>query len=160
MLTSIIKTLQDIDQPVPIYMLKALVCAIVPSLVISLSLNFLLLPEQQVPLDILKPGILVSVVLVAPIVETAILWLILAGLQRWTKLSLVQCALASALIWALFHGLQVPIWGATIFIPFFVFSLCFLSWRKRSLVAAMLMTTSVHALQNALASGYLWISSH
>lgn len=55
---------------------------------------------------------------------------------------------ASALLWALLHSISVPIWGLGVFWPFFVFSICYLNWEKKSQLDAIRMTASLHALHN------------
>ena len=58
--------------------------------------------------------------------------------------------LVSAAGWAVFHSLEVPIWGLVVWWPFLVFSTLFVTWQRRSLFAAFLMPAIVHALNNLL----------
>ncbi len=90
-----------------------------------------------------------GVVILSPIIETLMMWLIIA-LLGWLfrKKSTYLIAVLSAGVWAGLHSLAAPIWGLVIFWPFVMFSLCFINWQKRSVWLAIGMTTICHAIHN------------
>lgn len=84
----------------------------------------------------------------APIVETLIMGAALLILMR--LVSPTTAILVSTVGWAVFHSLEVPIWGLVVWWPFLVFSTLFVTWHRRSLLAAFAMPALVHALNNLL----------
>lgn len=146
---------QDVSQPWWRYIPLTFLIAFVPSTFISLILGFVTPPESAVRFGELSVGLVISLVAIAPLVETLIMWPVLALIQRFVSKKPIITAAISALLWAVFHSLQTPIWGLTICWSFFVFSLCFLSWKKVSIIKAGIMTFAVHVMQNSLAVGYM-----
>ena len=90
----------------------------------------------------------VLVVVVSPAIET----LIMAGvLELLVRLVPPPVAVVmSAIGWGVAHSLAAPAWGLVIWWPFLIFSTLYLSWRRRSVGAALAIVATTHALQNAL----------
>ena len=137
-------------QPLTIYVLKVTAITLIPSLMISALLGLALggrgLPSFQ------ATGRLewvLRLALIVPLIETALMWPILLVIARF-NLSMVRTALVSALVWALIHSWTAFTWGGSIFWPFFVFSYCFLEWRKLSLPKALGVTCLLHMCHNAI----------
>jgi len=112
-----------------------------------LMVVFFLLKPDETP-NISSPFLFV--VFIGPAIETLIMAPILK-LLFFCNLRIVATATLSALIWAGFHSVFVPIWGLGVFIHFFVLSISYITWRKQSFKAAFLVTFSIHALNNAVA---------
>jgi len=88
-------------------------------------------------------------VLFAPVVETLLLGGMLALMPgRW---SIPSRALLAGLLWGLLHGLVAPIWFIGTWFPFFVFSCCWMTWRRRSFRHAFAAAALPHALHNLVA---------
>ena len=85
-------------------------------------------------------------VVFAPFVETLIMAAVLEVLVRLVP---PGAAIAiSAIGWGIAHSLAAPVWGLVIWWPFLIFSTLYVTWRKRSIWAAVGIAASVHALQN------------
>ncbi|QIK96013.1 CPBP family intramembrane metalloprotease [Sphingomonas sp. HDW15A] len=84
----------------------------------------------------------------APIVES----LIMAAMLELLLLVVPwQWAVAlSAAGWGMAHSLQAPTWGLVIWWPFLIFSILYVTWRKRSKVGAVGIAAAVHALNNLI----------
>ncbi len=142
--------LTDIKQSEYIYILKAYATAMPVALTISL-LTLLIFPNaENVDLDLATLSDFVFVVFVAPMLETLAMIPILALIKIFIKKT-VWIALVSALIWASFHSASVPKWGLVVFFSFFIFSISFLSWEKKSITKAIFVTFGIHASINATA---------
>ena len=87
-------------------------------------------------------------VLFAPITETLIMAAALSVLIRLFSPSVA--VLLSALGWGVAHSLQAAVWGIVIWWPFLIFSILYLVWRERSLIAALGVASATHAFQNFL----------
>ena len=74
----------------------------------------------------------------------------LALLVRLT--SPTAAVVVSAAGWGIAHSTAAPGWGLVIWWPFVIFSTLFLTWRKRSTLAAIGMATAAHAAHNLLPS--------
>jgi hypothetical protein len=61
-------------------------------------------------------------------------------------------------IWAFFHSLAKPVWGLQIFWTFYIFSICYLAWQKRSAWHALGVTTLLHGLHNCVPALFLAIT--
>lgn len=92
----------------------------------------------------------VGVVIVAPLLETALLGLML-GLLGFTRLGVVGKAVICGLLWGLLHGLVAPVWFLAPAFAFFVFSCAWLVWRPRGLARAYWAAALPHAINNAVA---------
>lgn len=150
-----IDTLVDTRQSKLVYIVKAFVISVVPATAISYLLYQINPLNNSGSIDLPLFSALIQLVVLAPIIETFLMWPIISIIGRFTKNKLLLTALLSALIWALFHALFSLNWGLTILWPFFVFSIVFCVWKRQSLLWALIMTASVHALQNLSAVVYL-----
>jgi membrane protease YdiL (CAAX protease family) len=90
--------------------------------------------------------LLFRLVIFAPVVETLIMGAVLLALER--VVGFLPAVLLSAVGWGIAHSLQAPAWGLVIWWPFLIFSIVFLTWRRRSLAAAFGLPMIVHGLQN------------
>ncbi len=86
--------------------------------------------------------------LFAPLVETLIMAAVLSILARF--MSPTAAVLASAGLWGIAHSLQAAAWGLVIWWPFVIFSTLYMTWRERSVWAALGVASATHALQNLL----------
>ena len=103
-------------------------------------------PAPQFPGD---PGLVFFLVtLFAPVIETLIMAAVLEVLLRVVPPA--WAVALSALGWGIAHSLQAPTWGLVIWWPFLIFSMLYVTWRKRSIVAAMGIVAAVHALNNLI----------
>ena len=103
-------------------------------------------PTPQFPGD---PGVVFFLVtLLAPVVETLIMAAVLELLLRIVPTG--WAVALSALGWGIAHSLQAPTWGLVIWWPFLIFSLLYVTWRKRSVAGAIGIVSAVHALNNLI----------
>ena len=86
-------------------------------------------------------------VVAAPLLETMIMGAALLLLRLF--LTPTQAVLVSAVGWGIVHSTAAPAWGLVIWWPFLVFSTVFLTWRSRSVMAALGMAAATHALHNS-----------
>jgi hypothetical protein len=151
----VLQTLFDTTQGRFKYAVKAWALALVPAIVLSIVLNLLFPQVEDPPLDgVMRSGfvtVILIVVLLGPLLETLMMWPVIALLSTFIKATWA-IAVLSALLWAVFHSLQAPLWGAVIFWPFVVFSIAFTEWRKKSVWNAILVTFMIHGLQNFTAA--------
>src|SRR5688572_470719 len=91
----------------------------------------------------------VLLVLFAPVVETLIMAFFLEVMLR-LKVPPTAAILLSSAGWGIAHSLAAPAWGLVIWWPFLIFSTLYVTWRKRSLLAALAMPAAAHALHNLL----------
>jgi hypothetical protein len=70
--------------------------------------------------------------------------------------AVVAAVLASAAGWGIAHSLAAPAWGLVIWWPFLIFSTLYVTWRQRSLLAALAVPASVHGLQNLLPAALVY----
>ena len=103
-------------------------------------------PEPQFPGDPRLVFFLVTVF--APVIETLIMAAVLELLLRVVPPG--WAVALSALGWGIAHSLQAPTWGLVIWWPFLIFSMLYLTWRKRSILAAIGIVAAVHALNNLI----------
>ena len=87
-------------------------------------------------------------VVFAPLLETLIMGTALVVLS-WL-VSPTAAVLISAVGWGIAHSTAAPAWGLVIWWPFVIFSTLFLTWRRRSTLAALGMATAAHAAHNFL----------
>ena len=86
-------------------------------------------------------------VLLAPVVETALLALGVSLLSRLFDRPILVAG-ASAAIWGLLHGIFGTLWFFGTVWSFFVFSCAFLAWRGHSFRAGFVAAAIPHALVN------------
>ena len=152
----LLQPLFDTSQKQSKYILYAFLVSIIPAFVLSYGID-LLFPDTQFPE--FEPNftyLLVSVVILGPLIETLLMWPIIAVLSRIST-STMFISIFSAILWAMLHSSLYLIWGLTIFWSFVVFSISFTVWRKISIKKAIFITFSIHALQNAVASIFILI---
>ena len=87
-------------------------------------------------------------VVIGPLTETLIMGGVLVLLCRF--LSPTVAVLVSAVGWGIAHSTAALGWGLVIWWPFVIFSTLFLTWRKRSMMAAIAMAATAHAMHNLL----------
>ena len=135
----------------PVYILGAWLLAMLPSLVLS-GLLRLVAPEAEVPLveyECLPPAFTaIMLIVVAPFLETLIMAAWATILHR--AFGFVAAVFGSALAWGIAHSSAVPAWGLVVWWPFLIFTIVYLTWRRRGLWPAIGMATAVHALQNSV----------
>ena len=133
------------------YILQMAVISLVPSLLISfMFFGVLGVPLDQAPqFDGPLPVLLVSVLVIAPVIETLLMALVIK-LASFIFKKTVSICLATALVWAIVHSVSVPLQGVTVYWPFFVFSYAYLAWRKHGWWKAISIATAIHACQNIL----------
>ena len=83
----------------------------------------------------------------SPFIETLLMSGPVLLLARWR--GPVVAVLGSALIWAVAHSLEAARWGMVIWWPFLIFSIAFLTWRRRGYWTAVGVVFAIHALNNA-----------
>ena len=129
-----------------IAILVGLVTALVPSLLLSALVQWLL-PSASGPKFALDGALAIfALVVFAPVLETLIMGAVLLVLLR--LISPTAAVLVSSAAWGVAHSLAAPIWGLIVWWPFLIFSTLFVTWRTRSLAAAFAVPAAAHALQN------------
>src|SRR6266705_2179944 len=103
--------------------------------------------EGPFPLETSLTLALVVGVIVGPLIETLVMWPILALLIRIVRSAPLVCCI-SAFLWALAHAFAHAPRILPSFWSFTVLSASFLRWRRASPWQAVSMTWGVHALQN------------
>jgi hypothetical protein len=149
---SVLGPLRNTDQPILSYIWRAWLIAAIPrlallSLVIvgAIMFGFEMLKEPSA--DPLIP-VLVSGLLLGPWGETLLMWPTLWILKSFLQRTALV-ALACGVIMGLIHELNDP--GSILLIwAFFVYSLCFLEWEKKSKGKAIVVTAIVHTLENVV----------
>ena len=89
-----------------------------------------------------------GLVVFAPLVETAILVVVLRVLSKLPLQPLAVAALA-AVLWGGLHGLVFPLWFFGTVWSFFVFSCAYLSWQTHSTKYGFWAAALPHALLNS-----------
>ena len=84
----------------------------------------------------------------APVFETLIMGAILIVLGLFLRPSVA--VIVSAILWGAAHSAMALNWGFVIWWPFLIFSLQFVTWRRRHLGLAFLVPMLTHAMQNTL----------
>ncbi|NNC48638.1 MAG: hypothetical protein HKO13_09455 [Sphingomonas sp.] len=87
-------------------------------------------------------------VVFAPVVETLVMGAILMGLSLFLRPAIA--VFVSAVLWGIAHSTMALNWGFVIWWPFLIFSLQFVTWRRRHLGLAFLVPMLTHAMQNTL----------
>ena len=118
------------------------------SLLLS-AVSQVLVPDMATPqFPKVPPGVLIFMLVVfAPVVETFIMAALLELMLR-LRIPSAAAVVLSALGWGVAHSLQAPMWGFVIWWPFLIFSTLFVTWRARSVLAALAMASAAHALHN------------
>lgn len=145
----ILRALRNTEQRIGSYVWKAGLIAVLPSLAVSFLLSA---GTHSGPSPAFRgPAMMVvfGVLVLSPWIETLLMWPILWLLQKFMQSS-VAVAATSAVVWGILHSLASPLWGIVVAWPFFVFSFCFLEWRRKSIGSAVLATGLTHTCQNIL----------
>jgi hypothetical protein len=141
---SIIPSLRNTDQPVLSYIWRAWLITFIPAFLIGvITSQFgepVSLPDRSVM------SWIVGALLIAPWVETLVMWPVLGVLKRLVRRPL-WVAVASGVIFGLLH---LRGWGTPQMWGFFIFSLCFLEWQKKSIGRAITVTALVHMCHNLI----------
>jgi hypothetical protein len=98
-----------------------------------------------------------GLVIFSPIIETLLLACLVMLLCRIFR-SDRNVALASAAIWAVLHSLMAIRWGFSVFVGFYMMTLCYLVWARASVFRALVITAAIHASINLVPS--LFIVTH
>ncbi len=122
--------------------------AFVPSLALVAATTVLLPDVGRPQFPVGDASFLWAIIIVAPLLETLIMGAVLLLLRLF--LSPTAAVLVSAFAWGVAHSALAPVWGLVVWWPFLVFSTMFLTWRSRSLLAAVAMAAATHALHNSL----------
>ena len=127
------------------------------SLAGSILLAFLVttfLPAMEQPVfDMGGAVVFITIVLIAPFLETLIMAAVLEILLRLTRPSIAVAI--SAIGWGLAHSSAALAWGLVIWWPFLIFSTLYVVWRRRSIWVAILVVTAIHMLQNLVPALHL-----
>ena len=135
------------------YVLKAWLLALVPSILLSLIVNSAAPAAEQPHLPLSGPAAIGFITLLGPFLETLIMAGALLVLTRIVAPG--PAAVLSAIGWGVAHSWAAPIWGLIIWWPFLIFSVAFLTWRRRGFWTGILLVTAIHALQNSVAVALL-----
>jgi hypothetical protein len=135
------------------YTLEAWSLALIPSLLLAVPAVGLVM-LLGIPVESVTPsGIdisgrtIISAVVIGPVIETAVLCLVLTVLSRYLKGSILVASI-SAVIWGFMHGLFGVLWFFGTVWSFFVFPCAFLAWRRQSIRAAFIAAAVPRALVN------------
>lgn len=151
-------TLMNPEAGTGTYLAAAWVACIVPAIAIGLMLEVFLPPDMleavndaviddSIPLALQFALIIVA----APIIETLVMVVAFAIMQVLRVPLAVQVVL-QAVGWGIAHGSIALAWGFAPTWLFFIFSIVYVTQRKRSGERAFWMTAAVHGLNNATAS--------
>ena len=132
------------------YILTAWLLALLPSLAFFALRVLAGRADLAVKLAPGVPAFAAYSILVAPLVETAVMLPIAAVLRRLPGQSdLPRIAMLAAMA-AAAHAIQGGAWAAAgAFWPFLVYAACLFAWWPRSTREAFVVTAAVHALYNA-----------
>ena len=117
-----------------------------PSIALAILADWLLPTVARPTFVVTGIETVLVLVLFAPLVETFIMAAALELLLRFVPPALAIAL--SAIGWGVAHSLAAPVWGLVIWWPFLIFSTLYVTWRNRSVLAALAIVTTVHALQN------------
>lgn len=155
MIERMLRFLTDTEQPITRYVPRAALLTLVPAMLLGFLVGALI-PDGAPEFGAEGWPLFIGVVFFSPVIETLMMGLVFWPIRRVTP-RLLNRAVLSAIVWALLHSAAAPAWGLVVLWPFFVFSLCFLSWEKRGTARALLVTGLVHATHN-LVPGILMMS--
>ncbi len=149
---SVLSILRNTDQPMTSYVWRAWLISTIPTFLIlgPIAGGMALLMGYTPPkLDLPLGFLIFAVLFFAPFVESLMMLPILWVLKRLIRNPL-WVAVASAVIWGVLHGLHNLVQGVVITWAFFVLSLCFLEWEKKSKLTGIGVTALVHMCHNTL----------
>lgn len=139
------------------YITKAWLLVFVPSIALAFAVPMVANEAAGPEFGASGLTLMLLLVVVSPVLETLLMIPPLLVMERLTGPR--AAILGSAILWGVLHSLAAPLWGLVVWWPFLILSAIFLVWRReRGLTAAILMTTIVHALQNAVVGSTLLFS--
>jgi hypothetical protein len=145
-----LRALQDVDAGHARYVWRAWLIAVLPSLAlfgVRLAMGGATLRATLAP-DV--AGFATYSIVVAPLVETAVMVPLALALRALPGQSDWPRVFALAALAALAHGFGGSVWQVVaVFWPFVVYSAALFAWRARSLSDAYLVTVLIHMLYNA-----------
>ena len=138
----------DVEQSKVSYVLKSLVLILIIAIPVA-ELVLFLIPHATLPnWDLGSPVFIFSAILLGPAIETLLMLLIFKVISYFTSKLITSCVI-SALVWAALHSMiNVPIHGIVIFPSFLIYSIAFKVWDEVSRESALLITASIHMLNN------------
>ena len=145
------KLLANTNQPLKLYIFKVYILDLCVGLTIVFLLDFIV-PNAESPDFEIGLTSFIEVVFVAPVLETLLMIPIISLIRKVTP-NILYVSIISALIWAVLHSLQVPLWGLVAFTGFFFMSMAYQYWDTHSRGHALLVVMMIHALSNA--SGFI-----
>ncbi len=148
----ILSDLRNTDRPITDYVWHAWFVMIIPSLPIVLIVFALFGPRlTQAELDARLPYMTSTMhgvmLVVGAWIETLVMWPVLFLLRRILG-NTIWVPVVSGLIWAGLHFSGGQEWGVSKIWSFFILSVCFLEWEKKSKGLAILVTGLVHMISN------------
>lgn len=141
-----------------LYVFSAAVVAAAGSiLLLSLAVSIAQPPDTEQIGPAISEGWIdfIGMVVFAPVVESALLLLLLRLLSK-TGAPPGLAAAISALIWGGLHGLLYPMWFFGTVWSFFMYSCAALAWWNNSTAHAFWAATLPHAMVNAAALFSVW----
>ncbi len=149
-LVSPFRILRNTDTPLWIYLPYAALLSFIPAALISIAIFHYFPYMERVAQEVGSLLGILSLSVLAPVVESIIMLPIVILLQRLTNNRWYISAAISALLWAMFHSAFNPVWGFQVVWSFFIFSVVMITWLKCSKVVAVAVTAWVHAIQNII----------
>ncbi len=140
------------------YVAGATCLSILGNLLLS-GVAVLLLPDHAPPpmQNTNRVVVILAVVVLSPVVETAIMAMLLSVLARFPGPG--PAVIISAILWGFLHGTVSLRWGIGIWWSFLVFSIAFVTWsRSRGFARGLFVATAIHALQNSCAVLLLFLA--
>ena len=99
------------------------------------------------------PVMILLLVVIGPLLETLMMTPVVLGVIRVAGAG--PAVVANAVLWAILHSLQRPVWGLVVWWPFLVLSIAFLTWRPRGIGTAIVIVACIHGLQNSVSAALL-----
>ena len=145
----LIKSLLDIEQGSARYAAKAALLAIILSSIVAAT--YMVVTNSTVqgdyPQNIFVLGLLL--IIIAPVVETTILWMFVGWVSSFVKNSLWAIFIPSV-FFAFLHSYPTPVRALIVLGPFVIFSTAIVAWRKRSNFIALVVAMVIHAGVNTV----------
>ncbi|MDX2219582.1 MAG: hypothetical protein SF172_11210 [Burkholderiales bacterium] len=144
------------------YCAAAVPMAMIPSAILVglawIAAELLGIDMRSVPKPVLEPTLteLAGAVFIGPLVETAILAIVVYVLSRWINTAMLV-ATCSALIWGGLHAMAAPFWFFGTVWSFFVFSAAFIAWERKSFSQGFIAASVPHAAINLLVMAVLFM---
>ena len=137
------------------YVLKAWPVALIPSILLSATINMSVPSAKGPDLPLSGPLMVALVTIIGPFLETLIMAAVLLALRRFVGFG--PAVVLSSVGWGVAHSSAAAIWGLVIWWPFLIFSIAFLTWRQRGFWSGILIVSAIHALQNSFAVALLLV---